>query len=258
MITDTQILSYYFKGRDPVPEAVIRISSITAAEFLLIQSESPHKPNYYPILPSRIQHPTPSDTGGASPIPRILWDSRKHAALGKHRTDQLVIHLGSYLPSYIEYGSLAIAQIINEGHEALYLSSISHLEKATQKKLRDRLRFLLTNKVECIALNEQMATVGVNLLAQFLERYETKQNARNTVNDILILGTSIVQAEALLTEDSLLRRFTAEVVGALCHERPSDQLFIDFETPLVKERREPLESKGYVNRGWQILERRGR
>jgi hypothetical protein len=256
MITDTQVLSYYYKGSEPVPEDPIRISSITAAEFLLIQSEAPHKPNYYPILASRLRHPISSDTGEVSP--RIPWDSRKHAAFGKHRTDQLVIHLGSYLPSYIEFGSQAITQIINEGHEVVYLSSISHLDKATQKKLRDRLRFLFTQEVKCIALNEHMATVGVNLLAQFLERYETKQNARNTVNDILILGTSIVHAEALLTEDSLLRRFTAEVVGADCHERSSNRLLIDFEAPLVTERRKPLESKGYVNRGWQILERRGR
>ena len=95
-------------------------------------------------------------------------------------------------------------------------------------------------------------------MSKCLERYETKQNARNTVNDILILGTSIVQTEVLLTEDSLLRRFTAEVVGADCHERSSNRLLIDFEAPLVTERRKPLEAKGYVNRGWQILERRGR
>lgn len=61
MITDTQVLSYYYKGSEPVPEDPIRISSITGAEFLLIQSELPHKPNdypiLYPILASRLRHP---------------------------------------------------------------------------------------------------------------------------------------------------------------------------------------------------------
>ena len=56
MITDTQVLSYYHKGALPAPSEPIRISSITAAEFLLIQSEDHNKANYYPILPSRLRH----------------------------------------------------------------------------------------------------------------------------------------------------------------------------------------------------------
>ncbi len=97
----------------------------------------------------------------------------------------------------------------------------------------------------------------MNILLQFLDKYEAKQNHRNTVNDILILSTAVEHSAPLLTEDSLLRRFAAEILGAKCHEQQSKELIIDFTTPEVVDRRKPLESKGYINRGWQILEHRG-
>ena len=101
-----------------------------------------------------------------------------------------------------------------------------------------------------------IAEVGMNLLAQFLDRYEAKQNMRNTINDVLVLATAIEKKVPLLTEDNLLRRFTAEVIGALTGERQGN-LLLDFSAAEVQERRKPLESKGYINRGWQVLERRG-
>lgn len=95
------------------------------------------------------------------------------------------------------------------------------------------------------------------ILGQFLDRYEAKQNPRNTINDIIILSTAIEHSVPLLTEDNLLRRFSAELMGALCFEQPHSQLLIDFTAPEVSDRRRPFESKGYINRGWQVLERRG-
>jgi hypothetical protein len=37
----------------------------------------------------------------------------------------------------------------------------------------------------------------------------------------------------------------------------SDQLLLDFTVAEAQGRRKVLQSKGYVNRGWQVLERRG-
>ena len=256
MITDTQILSYYYKGRLVLPSDPIRICSITAAEFLLIHSGEPHRANYYPILPSHLFH------GGGALIstesPKRFWESRKHAAMGKSRTDQLLIDFGAQMPSYVEFGSLAITQIINGQNSQAYAISISHLEKSMRKTLQDRICFLFDIGVQCVALTGSTAMIGVNLLAQFLERYQGKQNMRNTVNDVLILGTALAESEPLLTEDKLLRRFAAEIVGAQCQERDGGGLLIDFKLPGVRDKRKLLESKGYVNRGWQILERRGR
>lgn len=187
----------------------------------------------------------------------MLFDSKRHAALGKRRTDQLVLNFNGRMPSFIEFGSVAISQIINDGHEDVYSASISNLEKSLQKKLRDKLRFLITTNVQCLAVTPAIADVGMNILGQFLDKYEAKQNPRNTINDILILSTAVEHSLPLLTEDSLLKRFTAELLGAPYFEQSPDRLLIDFTPPGVVDRRRPFESKGYINRGWQVMERRG-
>lgn len=256
-ITDTQILSYYYKGAAPLPSSEILISSVTAAEFLLIQSSNPNSANYYPILPARLKHRVGGLLPGESAVPRLLFDSKKHGAFGKHRTDQLVLNFNGRMPSFIEFGSVAISQIINDGHEDIFFASISHLQKTLQKKLRDRLQFLVSISVQCLPVTPAIAEVGMNILGQFLDKYEAKQNPRNTINDILILSTAVEHSLPLLTEDSLLRRFTAELLGAPFSEQPPDRLLIDFTPPEVANRRKPFESKGYINRGWQVMERRG-
>lgn len=187
----------------------------------------------------------------------MAFDSRRHAALGKRRTDQLILDFGPSVPTYVEFGSIAITQLINERHEQLFGSSIAHLGKDLQKKLRERYRFLVDIGITCVAVTPGVATVAMNLLAQFLDRYQPKQNNRNTVNDVLVLATAIENSSLIKTEDSLLRRFAAEVMGTAPQEN-SDHLLIDFSMPEATHRRKALESKGYVNRGWQVLKRRGR
>lgn len=256
-ITDTQIISYYYKGAAPLPESEILISSVTAAEFLLIQSEKLNTANYYPMLPGRFKHRMGGLPPGESAFPRTLFDSKKHAAFGKRRTDQLILNFNGRMPSYIEFGSIAISQIINDGHEDIYFASIAHLEKTIQKKLKERLQFLVSSGVQCLPVTPAIAEVGMNILGQFLDKYEAKQNARNTINDILILSTAVEHSLPLLTEDGLLKRFTAELLGAPLLEQPSDRLLIDFTPSEVADRRKPFESNGYINRGWKIMERRG-
>lgn len=119
-ITDTQILSYYYKGIVPsLPGKPIHISSITASEFLLIQTEKSIQANYYPILPSRLHHIGGNLVDGVPFVPRITFDSAKHAARGKHRTDQLLLNFGTMAPGIIEYGSMAIRRRpkTTESHE---------------------------------------------------------------------------------------------------------------------------------------------
>jgi len=238
-----------------MPSEPVRISSITAAEFLLIQSMKHNRANYYPILPARLRHPLatnfPHSQGRAS---HNLFDSRRLAAFGKRRTDQLLLNLGPNFPTYVEFGGVAITQLINNKHEALFMASISHLSKPEQKKLLAKFRFLLKQSVSCVAVTPAVASIGLNLLDQFLDRYQPKENKRNTVNDALVLATAIQHSSRLLTEDKLLSRFAAEVVAAPI-ESQGALLKVDFSQPAVNDRRRPLESKGYVNRGWQVLER---
>lgn len=255
-VSDTQIISYYYKGSAPLPDSKIMISSVTAAEFLLIQSTEPTAANYYPILPSRLKHRMGGLMLGAPSASRMLFESKKHAASGKHRTDQLILDFNGKLPPFIEFGSVAISQIINECREDIYSASISHLEKSLQKKLIKRIQFLLRSRVRCLPVTPAIAGVGMNILGQFLDKYESKHNHRNTINDILILSTAIESSLPLLTEDNLLKRFTAELLGAPLSTPCADRLLIDFTQPEIVNRRRPLESKGYINRGWQVIERR--
>lgn len=254
MITDTQVISYYYRGALPKPLEPIQISSITAAEFLLIQSDVPHQANYYPILPSRFFHRGLS-LGGLSWRPRpSSFDSKKHARSGKHRTDQLVLDFGSFAPSYVEYGSLAISELINHANESTYLSSIDHLDKEQKKLLRDRFRFLLEHGVTCVPITRHVATLAMNMLIAFLDRYQMKDNQRNSINDLLILATAVHGSTSLLTEDNLLRTFMAEHLGVTL-ERRAALTVLDFSAPQAMARRQSLESKGYINRGWKIRER---
>ena len=255
MITDTQVLSYYFKGATALPNELVRISSITAAEFLLIQSREPSKANYYPILPSRFNHAGAlfGLTGSTSSI----FDSKRHAAQGKHRTDQLILEFGTNAPTYIEFGSVAITQIINQRHDQIYSASISHLDKKLQKKLIARFRFLLDAGISCVAVTPQVARIGMNLLGSFMDKYQTKDNKRNTINDVLILATAINSEAELVTKDNLLARFAAELMSAPTLPQ-KEAIRIDFSSATASARRTPLESKGFINRGWQIRERRER
>ena len=257
IITDTQVLSYYYKRVCPSPTAPIIISSITAAEFLLMQSKQKPGANYYPMLPSMMKHRVGGLMSNEGPgFARRMFDSKRHALLGKRRTDQLILNFNGRIPSFIEFGGLAISQIINDRHFHLFSASISHLDRELQKKLHNKLTFLMDSNVQCLAVTPAIATIGMNILGQFLDKYEAKQDSRNTVNDMLILSTAIQHAMPLLTEDGLLKRFTAQLLSAPCIKELPDRLRIDFTQPAVGDHRKSFESKGYINRGWQVMERR--
>lgn len=253
-VTDTQVLSYYYSGALPSPEETVRISSVTAAEFLLIQSPEHNKANYYPLLPSRYRH---WSRGGdmLSLNRRHVFDSKKHAASGKRRTDQLILNLGPTVPPYIEYGCHAISQLINDQREELYLACVSHLDKDRQRLLRDKFRFLLELRAQSLPAMPIVVDIALNLLAAFQDRYQLKENVRNSVNDMLILATAIHHESMLRTQDNLLRRFAAEMMG-VNFTIQQGLMLIDFSIATAKQRRISLESKGYINRGWQVLERR--
>lgn len=257
MITDTQVLSYYYRGALPLPADPVRVSSVTAAEFLQVQSrdQDPSKANYYPILPSRLNHRggRAGDIGPGG----TMFESQRHAAQGKHRTDQLVLDFGTSAPAYVEFGSFAISELIYGQHDRLYAASIEHLSKDLQKKLMRQFRFLVEHQVTCIALTRDVASIGMGLLSAFLDRYQAKENMRNTINDVLILATAIANEAPLITQDKLLVRFAAEVMSAPL-ATAGDFIRIDFATPTALDRRRPFESKGFVHRGWRIHERRSR
>ena len=254
-LIDTQILSYWFKGRYPeISKIDFEISSITANEFLLVQNMSDFKrANYYiPLL---------SHMGGSllykgielpslkSSTPRAKRSARRH-------TDQIILEFGNDYPIIVEYGSLALSDAINNKLYELYLQSIQTLPKDKQKYLKQRFKYIITNSISSIPLNKNIIEIGFDLLIKFTEKYKPKDNIRNTINDILILSTAIAKAKKIITDDKLLNRFASEEYQGKI-EVFDRNLIINFESTETLMQKNNKESKGYINRGWQIKERKG-
>jgi hypothetical protein len=89
------------------------------------------------------------------------------------------------------------------------------------------------------------------LFYEFLLRYNSKENLKNTINDVLILATAINSSSSLVTKDSLLNRFASEQYNAELIEN-QDSLIVDFGKEKSLEKRRSKESKGYINKGWRV------
>ncbi|VXD21821.1 conserved hypothetical protein [Planktothrix serta PCC 8927] len=135
MMVDTQVLSYRFKNVEKdIYSQDFAISSITANEFLEVQSKNSEKPNYYVLHPAR--YPC-SD--------RDHFKNPKYASRGHHRTDKIIIDFGNQFSAYREFGNEAISEIINKNQSKIYKLSILHFPKQKQKKLLKRLNYILSN-----------------------------------------------------------------------------------------------------------------
>lgn len=243
-LLDTQIISYAYKGN--YPDEITRhcISSITAKEFLLIQGNSSTKANYYLPLPRKLRI---KFFEGANTI-------KVDRPFSKKLTDQIVLEFGNDYPAIVEFGNLAVSEIINLKLKRLFDEAIRFLDKEQRKDISRRFKFLINKDISCISLNETSAEIGLSLFYEFTSRYNIKENIKNTINDVLILATSISKTATLITKDSLLNRFASEQYSGTLKEN-SDFLSIDFQVNENPEKRDRKESKGYINKGWQYCVR---
>ncbi len=153
-------------------------------------------------------------------------------------------------PSIIEYNNISISNLINEGLTDLMSCVVNHLEKEKKKTLKRRFRFLVENNIKCVPLKYSDVECGFGLLSTFKEKYNFKNNFRNTWNDILILSSAIGAEDSLVTEDNLLSRFAGENYRITPH---FNQDFIEFNFSNQKDLKRKIikESKGYINQGWK-------
>jgi hypothetical protein len=239
MMVDTQIISYAFKGRSGLRD--VRISSVVAHEFLetydpASRTNAKYYIRYDPKRAPGFRHEIPSD---------------HKPALG----ERIVYDFGNEYPSLVEHGSHTMAALLNDRNEQAFADIIWSLDKAVQKRLRRRFAFLCGTIDDCTPLGRETAELGLSLLAKFTEKHNIKGNVRNSVNDIMILAAAVAGGEQLLTADHVLNRFAAEVCGATLSPHGGDFLDISFGPVSKIASRANLESKGYVNRGWQVAER---
>lgn len=252
MIYDTQIISYCYSGHWGEKSVLdAQISSVTASEFLLFHTRENNKADYYVINPMWFGN------GPALPSMNEIFKNPKWAKLGARRTDSITIDLNGDFDSYRMFGNEAISEIINNKSMNIFEISIAHMNKNRQRILKEKMEFLLDNNVYCHRLSNNDCELAMVLLSEFTKAFQVKNNIKNTVNDLLILATAINQGLDLNTEDKVLGKFANDHYNAKVIDK-SDSVIVSFpskeETQGIRKK---LDSKGYINRGWNFSLRKG-
>jgi predicted nucleic acid-binding protein len=252
---DTQIVSYGFKGDTSVPVRGCAISSITANEFLLVQSDKPAQANYYVRWARSPRHPSAHDLVHAAGNVKVFNSPIRTRPYRKLVTDSLHITFGGQFPDIIEYNNLSLSSAINAGNLHAYTSSVRFLGKEVSKALVRKFKFLVETQTLCVPVTRTEVELGFTILDRFLSEYSLKQDFRNSWNDVLILATAISHCGTLITEDSLLNRFAKTMFEAKSAKRGS-LVSLSFPPRRGDDKIHKQESKGYINRSWQVHEHR--
>jgi predicted nucleic acid-binding protein len=252
-IVDTQVISYAMKDRWPgdiepqdVSHAVI--SSVTALELLEVRRPSAsNRPRYYlysPLVPEL----TGDDEAARG------WD-RVHkgrvSLSAKNRTDQVILDFGSDFPVVVEYGHLMVGWLLKRKRVDVYARRIAHLDKRERRRLIGTFSYLVENDLRCLSLDRITAQIGIDLLRQYamLDGNNLKADFRNSLNDMLILATSINSGADLLTEDRALWRFAIRTLNLPLNTKGP---LIELETSSKSAKSaSSKESKGYINHPWE-------
>lgn len=245
-LLDTQVISYALKGRQGLSVTGKAISAITANEFLLVQSENPAQAHYYIPLLSKLHFPESTD--GVTPTSTRM---RRDHPFSKIITDRVTFEFGNEFPTIMEYGNLAIAMLINKRISSLFYEATKFLDKTKRKTIRKRFDFLLENEITCFPLSKSSIVTGMDLLQRFRSQHNLKANFRNSLNDILVFATAINVSAKLVTYDALLGEFVAKHFLANS-SRQEDLITVNFQEAIRTASRRSRESKGYINKGWQV------
>ena len=235
---DTQVLSYAFKG---IFEGHIRnnaVSSIAASEFLLQQHENPTQASYY--IPSKI-YMRPINYHYYSRLARSGTTVRNR--LNKFITDKVVMEFGLEHGTIIHYSNNSLAHVINTRNNEVFFDAISVVEKNKRKLIMRKFDFLLDNDIVCKPIGENTVKTGYDLLAEFQTVYKTKENFRNSWNDILIFSVALQASTSLVTYDSLLSKFIAAKYATSSSELQNHFSLLDFAEEEKPKKRIRSESK---------------
>ena len=236
-------------GAEPQDVSRAVISSATALELLEVQrSGASKKPRYYlypPLVP---------ELNGDDEVVR-KWDRGHKRGVGlgaKNRTDQVILDFGSDFPVVVEYGHLMVGWLLKNKRVDMYARRILHLDKQERRRLIEIFTYLIENDLYCLTLDRITAQIGIDLLRQYATSggNNLKADFRNSLNDMLILATSINSGIDLLTEDRALWRFAIHTLNLPSNTKgPLITLETSSKTTQSTISRE---SKGYINRSWEV------
>jgi hypothetical protein len=184
----------------------------------------------------------------------LFVKSKNHTSkpFNRRSSDSIQFDFKSEYESYVLYNNLSISDAINNGKQPLFNSSIDFLTKETYKDIRNKFQFILEHGLNCLPISTQDIDFGYILLDIFTKSHPLKDDFRNSWNDILILSKALNCGARLITEDKLLNKFASEIFSVKMNSLGGGAIEIDFS----KKQEDiddfmKLESKGYVNRGWQ-------
>lgn len=238
---DTQILIGAIQGRnlDRIPHA--SINSVAASEFLGALTDDPSRAKFYiPFWGER--HALMLEAG------RLLHHNRP---MPKHSTDHVLMDFNGQHPTVIQFSNLALAEAINNRTPpSAFYSAISHMPKSRRKATKRKFEFLIDNQIDCVPLSRTAIELAHDLLKSYSTKHALKENFRNSWNDLLIAATALDESRPLLTDDEPLAKHIATVTQA--EIRKSSDI-VELSPPQGEPKRNiNRESKGYINRGWQI------
>ncbi|MFJ4032316.1 hypothetical protein [Streptomyces griseoluteus] len=250
IIVDTQIVSYVFKGSSIVGGGLsgFSVASTVAHEFLRVRDVATGEARYFTPPPhtlgpaAREAYIAQRKIHGGKPSDRPLF---------KRATDKLIMDFNNEFPSVVEYGHLGISNLIDTANRVIFSESVNHLSKRERKDLVGKFTFLAEQRVECVPVKAECVPIAFDLLKRLIARgFNLKADFRNSLNDMLILGTAITRGVDLWTQDELLAQFAAEELTSKVKHRDTH-----YEIPIQASgdsiRRVSRESKGYINTGWR-------
>ncbi|PSK99305.1 hypothetical protein CLV63_10326 [Murinocardiopsis flavida] len=250
---DTQeLVALHKTGNPPANGNNNFITSTTAQEFLGVRNAGTGRLRYW--IPSELRPKSMSSLTGKEWRIFIQQHANWRPWNASRRLDKIGLYFGQDYPAVEEIGHRAIAKMVNDG-ESWLLGACAEIAGTRFSRItRSRMEYLEENEILCRPLTYHSAEASLSIFHAFTNKYAIKSNYRNSLNDILILSVARHWSMSLLTRDQLLAKFSVEYLGTSVNSI-QESTTIGFGKPIspgVKMR----ESKGYVNRHWNITGRR--
>ena len=250
-LLDTNVLSpEKFTEHDEWHGATLLTASTSAQELLGMQRPGRETGYEYALpsmdkLASHIRRGVPPEV-----YTRWINDHAKHRSVSR-QTDLLDVPRSRLRAESRELGHAAIAIAHARGQDGLFNAYASRgLRGKKLRRVLGKWDFLRNSVDEVIPLDEEIVAFAVSLANQFVASgNRVKGTTRNTMNDMFVAATSLVENIALVTDDVQLKNFYQGHGWAV---RDHGEVFVATpEPPSVvdsSDKRSNLRGNRYVNR----------
>jgi len=216
-LLDTQLVSYAMHGARAPSAVPVAITSVTAQELLRMQTDN---------------------------LGELAYGSRHRVVNLRRRRGYLElvadhVFLRSWDSEPIhEWGHVWITDLINRGKINEFQRAAADLPRSRRRTVTRVFVYLVEHDVKVVSLTARSAERTEALLREFAVRHTFKKRFRNSLNDLLTLGTAVESERDLLTEDFLLADFARDVVKAKIRDY-DNLLRVEVPKSAKRDRRTP-------------------